>query len=167
MILSFKDRLTNLFEGNDILLATTKFGDIKFVDNMLVVPVDVEKFFTYDFVKDSWTQQWASIIFDKSNAPQIDVIGIELKVVDNKIFELFTDSRNELKLEYYRLARNEYCYPIINRGKLWYDHLKSWQVNDLNWWYEAWLDVTETIEIPTEPEWLNNKLHKLDEEEIF
>ena len=57
-----------------------------------------------------------------------------------------------------REARERECFPIINRGKLWYDLLTFEQLSELRAWYKAWLDVTETLIIPTKPEWLNLKL---------
>lgn len=53
-----------------------------------------------------------------------------------------------------RNQREVECFPIINRGKLWYDNLTTEQVTELDEWYTAWLDVTETKVIPTKPSWL-------------
>lgn len=57
-------------------------------------------------------------------------------------------------LEDLRLRREVECFPIINRGKLWYDNLTTEQVTELDEWYNAWLDVTETKVIPNKPNWL-------------
>ena len=57
-----------------------------------------------------------------------------------------------------RKKREEICFPIINRGKLWYDSLSSEQYQELKDWYKKWLDVTETNIIPETPEWLNDKI---------
>lgn len=54
-----------------------------------------------------------------------------------------------------RFQREEECFPIINRGQLWYNNLSDDQLQELNEWYRAWLDVTETKVIPTKPEWLD------------
>ena len=59
-----------------------------------------------------------------------------------------------------RKEREEQCFKIINRGKLWYDCLSVEQLSELNDWYFAWLNVTETKVIPTKPEWLNKKLSR-------
>ena len=56
--------------------------------------------------------------------------------------------------------REKECFPIINRGKLWYDSLTYEQISELNDWYFAWLDITETKRIPNKPQWLSNKLQK-------
>ena len=53
-----------------------------------------------------------------------------------------------------RRRRNEECFPVINRGKLWYDKLTTQQVQELNDWYDAWLNVTETHVVPDKPKWL-------------
>lgn len=55
------------------------------------------------------------------------------------------------------------CFPIINRGVLWYNKLSNEQYIELRNWYNAWLNVTETLVVPKEPDWLHKKLS--DEEE--
>lgn len=57
-------------------------------------------------------------------------------------------------LNEFRLLRNVQCFSIINRGYLWYASLTAEQQDELNRWYQAWLDVTETLEIPQKPTWL-------------
>ena len=61
-------------------------------------------------------------------------------------------------LDVLRKKREEICFPIINRGKLWYDSLSSEQYQELKDWYKKWLDVTETNIIPKTPKWLNDKI---------
>ena len=54
------------------------------------------------------------------------------------------------------------CFEIINRGKLWYNKLTESQINELDIWYQQWLDVTtryvEGVDIatiiPVKPSWL-------------
>lgn len=53
-----------------------------------------------------------------------------------------------------RVLRKFECFPIVNRGKLWYDNLNENQLAELDTWYQAWLDVTETLIIPEKPAWL-------------
>jgi hypothetical protein len=55
---------------------------------------------------------------------------------------------------YLRFLRNQHCFSIINRGRLWYDTLNETQIEELKTWYMAWLDVTETKVIPDKPSWL-------------
>jgi len=55
-----------------------------------------------------------------------------------------------------RSQREKVCFPYINRGSLWYGKLTTKQNEELNAWYQAWLDVTDTKVIPEMPEWLAN-----------
>lgn len=73
--------------------------------------------------------------------------------------------KNDELLFELRSRRAEECFPIVNRGKLWYNCLTSEQLTELNDWYFAWLNVTETKVIPIRPAWLDNKLER--EEEIW
>lgn len=57
-------------------------------------------------------------------------------------------------LENLRLKRDKICFPIINRGILWYNTLTENEKNELNNWYKAWLDVTLTLEEPQIPDWI-------------
>lgn len=59
-----------------------------------------------------------------------------------------------VNLDLLRERRENECFPIINRGELWYDTLTDKQIVELKEWYQAWLDVTETKIIPQKPEWL-------------
>ena len=54
----------------------------------------------------------------------------------------------------FRELREVECFSIVNRGALWYNTLSEEQIIELNNWYLAWLDVTETKIIPQKPEWL-------------
>ena len=53
-----------------------------------------------------------------------------------------------------RVTRKKECFPIINRGVLWYNTLTEDQAIELSQWYQDWLDVTNTLVVPTMPEWL-------------
>ena len=65
-----------------------------------------------------------------------------------------TEQHHLNDIEILRGYRNEVCFTIINRGKLWYETLTVEQVEELRIWYNAWLDVTDTKVIPTKPKWL-------------
>lgn len=54
-----------------------------------------------------------------------------------------------------RQVRNEECFAVTDRP-LWYNRLPDYQKADLNDWYEKWLRVTETFDIPIKPYWLEN-----------
>lgn len=53
-----------------------------------------------------------------------------------------------------RLKRSKLCFPYVDRGGLWYGRLTAEQKAELDAWYQAWLDVTETKKMPNMPEWL-------------
>ena len=60
----------------------------------------------------------------------------------------------ELEKNLIRGQRAEECFPIINRGALWYDKLTAEQKAELAAWYQAWLDAPQTKVIPARLEWL-------------
>ena len=60
----------------------------------------------------------------------------------------------ETKVKVLRQLRQKECFNIINRGDLWYKRLTEGQKVELDNWYQAWLDVTVTLIIPTKPLWL-------------
>lgn len=78
-------------------------------------------------------------------------------VVDGKLVKDLdkaeADAR-EASIERLRERRKRECFPVINRGQLWYDLLTDQERSELTAWYSAWLDVTETLEPPDMPEWL-------------
>lgn len=83
--------------------------------------------------------------------------GKELKVVDGKVVaveRVEPPKTQEEIIEELRQRREQECFSIINRGSLWYATLTDEQVEELNKWYQNWLDCTETLEIPKKPEWL-------------
>lgn len=70
----------------------------------------------------------------------------------------------EAEVGFLKKRREEECFSVINRGKMWYDQLTEEQYLELRQWYFDWLNVTETRIIPTRPAWLNQKL---EQEEII
>lgn len=64
--------------------------------------------------------------------------------------------RQEQELKDLRRQRQVECFSVINRGYLWYSQLSESQVSELGSWYNAWLNVTETLEIPQKPLWLKS-----------
>lgn len=117
-----------------------------------------------------------SIYLDKTSAIYFDVLNMSAppynytkKTIDDQYSDCEpTDFNNDLtfsvekynarknaeKLDGLRTRREAECFTFINRGKLWYDKLTETQLNELNTWYHEWLDVTETLVIPTKPDWL-------------
>lgn len=67
-------------------------------------------------------------------------------------------------LDLLRTRREEECFPIINRGSLWFEQLSEVQKAELKTWYQAWLNVPQVYDtscpsnindiIPHKPEWL-------------
>lgn len=53
-----------------------------------------------------------------------------------------------------RFHRSQTCFPIVNRGGLWYDMLSEQERSELLDWYQAWLDAPETLIEPEMPTWL-------------
>lgn len=86
----------------------------------------------------------------------VDVKGVEYKpdrYEEEKIY-VYIAYEGEEKKEMLRNIREIECFSIINRGKLWYDTLTEEQIQELNIWYELWLDVTTTLIAPLKPKWL-------------
>ncbi len=102
------------------------------------------------------TGNWASVGgFEK--CIEID----ELKEVDLNLrwngITLVLDTNPkviERELKTLREKREIECFSVINRGQLWYNRLTEEQKVELDSWYNAWLDVTETMIIPEKPSWL-------------
>ena len=79
------------------------------------------------------------------------------KVVDGAlVFDPDEDEfLNEKKLiEELRERRKTECFSYIDRSKFWYDSLTQAQLAELSAFYEAWLEVTDTLEAPEKPSWL-------------
>ena len=72
------------------------------------------------------------------------------------------ENENEI-ISSLRSLREVECFPIINRGKLWYDKLTLDQLYELKKWYDEWLNVTETKIIPKRLSWIDDKLGETEE----
>ena len=60
----------------------------------------------------------------------------------------------QLNQQMLRGKRERVCFPIINRGSVWYETLTEAQAQEVRAWYRAWLDATETLTEPAAPAWL-------------
>lgn len=78
------------------------------------------------------------------------------KIENGKFVKLKDET--ELRTNAIRTRRERECFPIINRGALWYEKLTDAQRQELSAWYEAWLDAPETGMVPDRPLWINDKL---------
>ncbi len=63
---------------------------------------------------------------------------------------------HELKLFTLRQRRASLCFDIVNRGQVWYNTLTEEQRQELQEWYQAWLDVTDTLVEPIKPKLLED-----------
>ena len=80
----------------------------------------------------------------------------DFDLIDNKY--VFNKQQEEIatlcEIMSLRIQRDKECFTIINRGQLWYNSLTQSQVEELQSWYELWLNVTESLTPPHKPEWL-------------
>lgn len=72
-------------------------------------------------------------------------------ILDEQKLQSVNDTRISDEL---RFKREKACFPIVNRGEIWYGRLSAEQKEELCTWYQAWLDVTETKVVPAAPKWL-------------
>ena len=89
---------------------------------------------------------------DKNNL-EIEIVGKDEE--GKTIYQIVEHQEYKDDLNLLRIRREEECFPVINRGKLWYDKLTEEQHEELEHWYHEWLDVTETKIIPEKPLWLD------------
>ena len=70
---------------------------------------------------------------------------------DIQVYHPYTD---EEYIAYLRRERERICFPVINRGAAWYSRLTPEQSEELQEWYQAWLDAPETGVKPETPSWI-------------
>lgn len=70
--------------------------------------------------------------------------------------ERFERRKHENKQWELRNQREEECFSITDRGDFWYKkHVDTEEKKqEFEAWYQAWLDVTDTMEAPKKPSWL-------------
>lgn len=129
----------------------------------------------YSHKTKTWYREIDGVIYE--NVFVVPVFDFEeILVFNNVLFDFlckdecteFTEEeRSEYIKDFYRARRAKNCFPIVNRGQVWYNHLSIEQKVDLNDWYENWLDVTETLLEPASLSWLNEKINKIEPEEIL
>ena len=72
-----------------------------------------------------------------------------------RVYKPYTEAElKERMIAKLRSQRKAECFPIVNRGAPWYERLTAEQREELEAWYAAWLNVTETLEAPEMPAWL-------------
>lgn len=113
-------------------------------------------------------------IFDETKTRVIPCYDIEKGTIipdtiiddegnEEKIFRFVPYTATELvdlQREELRQRRSTECFPIINRGALWYEKLTSDQRSELSEWYEKWLDAPQTLSAPTAPSWIDEKVNE-------
>lgn len=158
------------------LLAVTNYGHIYASNNELIIDYD-QATFHYSYALCGWYREEFGIIRTDKDIMITPIFDFEnIKVVNNNFFnclakddchEFTEEELHTFVLDFYRQRREKYCFPVINRGQAWYNHLSITQKVELNDWYEAWLDVTVTFHEPEEPAWLYSKLNKIEPEELL
>lgn len=156
-------------------LATTEFGDIYINNEKLYIPETKSRRYVYSFYNGTWSCIDGIVVYKNTKLPfYFDYSN--LIVVNNGFFNyikpdvntIFTEESKSIYIrDYYRVRREKVCFNVINRGKLWYDHLTIAQISELNDWYEKWLDVTVSLAEPIAPKWINIKLNKIEDEELL
>lgn len=72
------------------------------------------------------------------------------RYLDDKWEEVLLD-----ELGWLRHRRQRECFDYLDsRSKLWYNTLTEEQNQELQKWYQDWLDVTTTKVMPQKPVWL-------------
>lgn len=98
----------------------------------------------------------------------VDVKGVKYQPARTENVEIYIyipytiKELQNIELSNLRQRREEECFVYINRGELWYNRLTEEQKQELQTWYQAWLDVTKETNknedgkyiIPTKPTWL-------------
>nr|DAJ97486.1 MAG TPA: hypothetical protein [Caudoviricetes sp.] len=80
------------------------------------------------------------------------------KIVDGVLVKddaQISAEKQELQKAVLRERREKECFPVINRGYLWYSGLNIKQWLELKKWYLSWLNVTDTFTVPDRPDWLD------------
>lgn len=108
--------------------------------------------FQYEIDQD----EYARLHLEVANHNSIETIKeLKYKNTGEPYVDEYANPNYELQLlDNLRLQRQRECFPVVNRGKLWHDTLTETQLNELEIWYNAWLEVTETKVIPERLEWL-------------
>lgn len=95
-------------------------------------------------------------VFEEIDYPRIEGLKLnnegflyfdEERYLNKQIQVLKDDLRNDRETE---------CFDVVNRGDIWYKKFVNTPEREIEFeaWYQAWLDVTETLEKPIKPEWI-------------
>lgn len=106
----------------------------------------------------NWYKQ--TKIFESGGTEEERIMPLEPKEAydeyeDILVYIPYTEEElQEGKITKLRNRREIECFSIINRGQLWYATLTDAQIAELQMWYHSWLNVTETLKIPKQLEWI-------------
>lgn len=166
----FKRRL-RIF--SNLILATTEYGDIVSQNGIITIPYSCGRYI-YNYNTDVWRKVELGQVKSCTSVVSVEYINFVVKsntfftmLLKNEAQDYTPEERQNVMKDYYRDRRDKICYPVVNRGQLWYDHLTTKQKTLLNDWYEAWLDVTRTLIEPRTPGWINDTLNKIELDEVL
>lgn len=128
-------RLQFKLDDNGFISEFMNVGSEGILPDGIAIEIDVDNFNFDDFL-----ENYRAYKFDGNKINRNDEQAIIVK--------------DENEKELLRVRRLKECFPIINRGDMWYKSLSDEQEKELNIWYKAWLDVTETKQVPNVPKWL-------------
>ena len=94
-----------------------------------------------------WTDEIYEVGIDNNLYPKSYLISAQY-------LNFAANYENKQRKEGIRLRRAKECFPVINRGALWYEKLTDAQRQELSDWYQAWLDAPQTKAIPNKPTWI-------------
>lgn len=80
------------------------------------------------------------------------IVGIVIKngkLVVDTIPRTIEEQKNIIR----RLRMNR-VFPVINRSQMWFNSLTEQQKQDIQNWYQEWLDAPDNLVIPERPSWL-------------
>lgn len=142
----YNETKTEILENPD--LKKGRLIQDKIVTKTIPAQEEVQEQFHYEYKE-----------YPNGGKDQIKVVDVAYKPAkpetyeyeDIKVYKKYTEEEIKNNL---RAKRGTECFPIINRGQLWYDTLTEAQKAELKEWYIAWLDVTDTLVVPNKPNWI-------------
>lgn len=78
---------------------------------------------------------------------------VEIELTNEQMIE-YENQQKDFNIRKIRMDRDVKCFHVINRGNVWYNTLTQYQQDELQVWYQAWLDAPSTLEVPSDLEWL-------------
>ena len=142
----YNETKTEILENVD--LEKGRLIQDKIVTKTIPAQQEVQEQFHYEYIE-----------YPNGGKDQIKVVDVKYRPATPETYEyedilVYKPYTQEEYIQNLRAKRETECFPIINRGQLWYDTLTEKQMAELKEWYIAWLDVTDTLEVPTTPSWL-------------